>query len=113
MDIVEARQNMIDCQLRTNKVTDVALLSAMGDLPREAFLPVELQAFAYSDGELNIAEGRSMLAPMTSARMLQCLELKEKPLLKFFNCIDERPKSKIIASTSFLRTLSIVLNFKR
>ena len=78
MDIDEARQNMVDCQLRTNKVTDAALLSAIGDLPREAFLPVDLQAFAYSDGELNIAEGRSMLAPMTSARMLQCLELKEK-----------------------------------
>ena len=77
MDIVEARQNMVDCQLRTNKVTDAALLSAMGDLPREAFLPVDLQAFAYSDGELNIAEGRSMLAPMTAARMLQCLELKK------------------------------------
>ena len=78
MDIDEARQNMVDCQLRTNKVTDAALLSAIGDLPREAFLPVDLQAFAYSDGELNIAEGRSMLAPMTSARMMQCLELKEK-----------------------------------
>ncbi len=77
MDITEARQNMVDCQLRTNKVTDAALLSAMGDLPREAFLPADLQAFAYSDGEINIGEGRSMLAPMTSARMLQCLELKK------------------------------------
>ena len=76
MDIIEARQNMVDCQLRTNKVTDAALLTAMGDLPREAFWPAELQAFAYSDGELCIGEGRSMLAPMTSARMLQCLELK-------------------------------------
>lgn len=78
MNTAEARQNMVDCQLRTNRVTDSALLAAMAELPREAFIPADLKDLAYSDGELKIAEGRSMLAPMTVARMLQCLEIRKK-----------------------------------
>jgi protein-L-isoaspartate(D-aspartate) O-methyltransferase len=75
MDYALARQNMVDCQLRTNKVTDSAVLAAMAALPREAFLPEALRVKAYSDGVVDISQQRSMMAPMTLARILQSLEI--------------------------------------
>ena len=75
MDYAQARRNMIDCQLRTNKVTDEALLDAMGTLPREEFVPAELRAKSYADCDLEISATRSMMAPMTLARMFQCLQI--------------------------------------
>ena len=41
-----ARRNMVDSQIRTNKVTDGRVISAFLDVPRERFLPPELQPVA-------------------------------------------------------------------
>ena len=38
-DFALARRNMVDGQLRPNRVTNAALLAAVGELPRERFLP--------------------------------------------------------------------------
>ena len=38
-DFALARRNMIDGQLRPNRVTNTQLLAAIGELPRERFLP--------------------------------------------------------------------------
>ena len=38
-DFALARRNMVDGQLRPNRVTNAELLAAIGDLPRERFLP--------------------------------------------------------------------------
>ena len=35
MDFGAARRNMVDRQLRTNKVTDEAVLEALNEIPRE------------------------------------------------------------------------------
>ena len=75
MDYAQARRNMVDCQLRTNKVTDDALLEAMGTLPREEFVPTELRAKSYTDCDIEISATRSMMAPMTLARMFQSLQI--------------------------------------
>ena len=37
-DFAAARQNMVDSQIRTNKVTDPGLLRALAEMPRERFL---------------------------------------------------------------------------
>jgi protein-L-isoaspartate O-methyltransferase len=42
MDFAAARRNMVESQLRTNQVTEAAVLAAMGDLPRERFVPERL-----------------------------------------------------------------------
>lgn len=77
MDFEQARKNMIECQLRPNQVTSVALLRAFGSLRREVFVPPELQNLAYVDEQLKlgIGENRYLLAPQTSARLLQALNL--------------------------------------
>jgi len=71
MDYADARKRMVDSQLRPNRVTDPRVLDAMRDLPREAFLPARLDAWAYADEDVPLPGGRAMLAPMVIARLVQ------------------------------------------
>ncbi len=66
-----ARQNMVDSQIRPNKVTDPAILAAMGSLARERFLPAGRAALAYADEDVALPNGRVLIEPMVLARMLQ------------------------------------------
>ena len=66
-----ARANMIDSQLRTNKVTEAAVLDAFARIRRELFVPAGMQAVAYVDDDLPVGGGRFMMAPMVLARLLQ------------------------------------------
>lgn len=75
--ICDARQNMVDNQLRPNKVTRGPVLQRFMDVPREPFADVGSAAQAYMDNLLPIGQGRMMFAPMTLARMLQALNIKE------------------------------------
>lgn len=75
MDYNTARTNMIECQLRPNKITDEALIASIADAPRERFLPEELRGIAYVDEDITISPGRSLLEPVILARLLQELEL--------------------------------------
>ncbi len=74
IDFALARRNMVDSQLRTNKVTEPRLLSAMGAVPREAFVPSGRRSVAYTDEAVPIGNGRSLLAPMVAGRMYQLAE---------------------------------------
>jgi protein-L-isoaspartate(D-aspartate) O-methyltransferase len=67
------RHAMVDSQVRPNKVTDPRVLAAMRRLPREAFLPPNLQHLAYLDADIRLPRGRAMLAPMVIARLAQLL----------------------------------------
>jgi protein-L-isoaspartate(D-aspartate) O-methyltransferase len=67
----EARRNMVDNQLRANTVTDQALLAAMGELPREGFLPGHLSGCAYFDDDVPLGRGRFLMEPMVLARLIQ------------------------------------------
>ncbi len=69
-----ARHNMIESQIRTNKVTDPALLDALAALPREQFVPVERRSVAYIDDDIRISGDRYMMEPMVLARLLQAAE---------------------------------------
>lgn len=64
---------MVLGQLTPNQVTDPILLRAMGEIPRERFLPAALAARAYADESTPVAPGRAMLQPMVLGRMIQAL----------------------------------------
>ncbi len=72
-----ARFNMIESQLRPNKVIDDKLLDIMGRLPREAFVPADQKTFAYTDADVAVGYGRKLLSPMVLARMIMALQLKD------------------------------------
>ncbi|MBM3647961.1 MAG: protein-L-isoaspartate O-methyltransferase [Alphaproteobacteria bacterium] len=73
-DFALARRNMVDGQLRPNRVTSAPLLAAMGELPRERFLPDALRSVAYADDDVPLGNGRFLMEPMVLARLIQILQ---------------------------------------
>jgi protein-L-isoaspartate(D-aspartate) O-methyltransferase len=75
IDYAAARLTMVESQLRTNKVTDEALLEAFLAVPRERFVPPALRGTAYVDDNLPLGNGRYLMEPMVFARLLQLAEI--------------------------------------
>ena len=67
----DARNRMVDSQIRPNKVTDPRILAAMRQLPRERFLPPRLASRAYIDEDVPLGEGRVLMEPAIIARLVQ------------------------------------------
>jgi protein-L-isoaspartate(D-aspartate) O-methyltransferase len=80
LDYAQARRFMVDCQLRTVDVNDIAVLDAFTDIPRERFVPPGREDFAYIDQDLAVGpadgETRRMLAPAVLARLVQALAVR-------------------------------------
>ncbi len=77
MDFAKSRQNMVESQLRTNKITNDKILLAMREISRENFVPSNLQNIAYIDNNIEIADGHFMMAPMDLARIMQSCQIKD------------------------------------
>lgn len=71
LDHAAARRQMVDAQLRPNRVLDPRLLAAMAELRREMFVPERLASIAYVDEDIEIAPGRYLLEPRVFGRLLQ------------------------------------------
>ena len=74
IDFAAARRNMIDCQVRTQDVTDLRIIDAMLQVQRERFLPADKQGLAYLDYEVPLGDGpkaRRLLKPMVLAKLMQ------------------------------------------
>jgi protein-L-isoaspartate(D-aspartate) O-methyltransferase len=67
---------MVDRQLRRRGIEDERVLAAMGEVPREAFVPEEARSRAYRDGALRIGEGQTISQPWIVACMAELLELR-------------------------------------
>jgi protein-L-isoaspartate(D-aspartate) O-methyltransferase len=70
-DYAKVRMNMVESQIRPNKVTDTAVLSAFLDVPRELFVPEALRGAAYIDEDLPVGGNRFLMEPMVLARLVQ------------------------------------------
>lgn len=66
---------MVERQLRRRGIYDERVLAAMGEVPRELFLPKAQRRRAYRDGAVRIGEGQTMSQPWIVACMAQLLEL--------------------------------------
>jgi protein-L-isoaspartate(D-aspartate) O-methyltransferase len=71
MDYAAVRRNMVESQVRTNKVIDSAIIEALSDVPRERFVTDALRSVAYVDEDLPLGRGRYLMEPMILARLLQ------------------------------------------
>ena len=76
MDFSVARRNMVDNQVRPNKVTSLPLIQALLDVPRERFVPEPARGVAYVDDDVPLAAGRWLMEPMLFARLVQSAEIK-------------------------------------
>jgi protein-L-isoaspartate(D-aspartate) O-methyltransferase len=80
--LTDARNRMVDSQVRPNRVSDPRILDAMRTLPRERFLPDAVRSLAYADQNVPLGGGRVLLQPMVLARMLQAaMPLPEEKVL--------------------------------
>jgi protein-L-isoaspartate(D-aspartate) O-methyltransferase len=70
-----ARLNMVEGQLRTNKVTDEAVLDGFLTTPRGRFVPSNLRGIAYVDDDIPLGNGRFLVEPLVLARLLQLAEI--------------------------------------
>lgn len=71
-----ARFNMVEQQIRPWNVLDHAVLEQLSFLNRSLFVPVNFEELAYSDTEIPLLHGETMLAPRVAARLAQDLLLK-------------------------------------
>jgi len=85
-NFADARVNMVEGQIRPNRVTDPALIVALNTVPRELFVPQEAQGIAYVDEEIPVGNGRRLLEPMVLARMLQEAEITPRDVILDIGC---------------------------
>lgn len=81
-----ARLNMVEGQIRPNKVTDHRLVEAMLDIPREVFVPKAARGIAYVDEDIAVGNGRYLMEPMVFARMLQEVGVDETDVVLDIGC---------------------------
>ena len=72
----QARENMIEQQVRPWDVLDQRVLDVLADVPRDQFVAEEHRGLAYSDYQLPIGFGQTLFKPTVDGRLLQTLALK-------------------------------------
>jgi protein-L-isoaspartate(D-aspartate) O-methyltransferase len=89
-DFATARRMMVDGQVRTADVTDLRLLGAMFDLPRERFCPDDKASLAYLDLDLPVsAPGqpvRRLLKPRVLAKMIHAATIADSDRVLDVGC---------------------------
>jgi len=73
MNLQQARSNMIEQQVRPWDVLDQRVLDVLANVPREEFVSEEHRALAYSDYQLPIGFGQTLLKPILEGRLLQAV----------------------------------------
>ncbi len=92
IDFATARRMMVDGQIRPSDVTDLRLIAAMLDVPRERFLPPATAALAYLDLDVPVALGaergpsRRLLKPMILAKLIQAAAVEESDAVLDVGC---------------------------
>ena len=75
-DFSTARLNMVRDQIAARGVRDPLVLEAMRGVPREKFVPSNLQKYAYDDEPLPIGSDQTISQPYIVAYMIEALELQ-------------------------------------
>src|SRR5215213_4924753 len=75
VDFSRERERIVEGQLAGGGVRDPRVLAAMGQVPREAFVPNHLRNYAYEDGPLSIGRRQTISRLLVVAEMLQAAEI--------------------------------------
>ena len=73
----KARKSMIRDQIERRGISDTLVLQAMGDVPRQCFVPKNIISKAYRDTALPIGEGQTISQPYVVALMTASLKLRK------------------------------------
>ena len=86
MDFSTARHNMVESQIRPNRVTDTVLMEALAVLPREKFVPKAMKGVAYVDEAIDIGKGRYLMEAWVLARLLEAAEVQPDDVALLIGC---------------------------
>ncbi len=75
LNFVQARNNMVEQQIRTWNVLDQRVLDFIGQIPRELFVPEQYRDLAYAETNIDIGHGQVMMTPVVEARILQAAQV--------------------------------------
>ncbi len=75
MQTAEAREQMVEQQVRAWDVLDARVLSILRQVPRELFVPPGESFAALADAQVPLPCGQHMLRPSLVGRLLQALQL--------------------------------------
>jgi protein-L-isoaspartate(D-aspartate) O-methyltransferase len=73
--VTDAREQMIEHQVRAWEVLDARVLSILRTIRRELFVPESSAYLAFADTDVPLPHGQHMLRPNVVGRMLQALAL--------------------------------------
>lgn len=76
-DFENARETMVEAQVRTWEVLDPVVLDVMRGIAREHFVPQRFHNMAYADSNIPLDHGEVMLQPKVEGRLLQSLALSD------------------------------------
>ena len=71
----EQRATMVRRHLKARGISSPSVLAAMGEVPRERFVPEALAEFAYEDGPLPIGSEQTISQPYIVALMIEAAEV--------------------------------------
>jgi protein-L-isoaspartate(D-aspartate) O-methyltransferase len=74
-DLEQARQNMVENQVRGWDVLDHRVLNVLSAVPREDFVPNGWRNLAFADLVIPLGHGEVMMKPVVEGRVLQSLAL--------------------------------------
>jgi protein-L-isoaspartate(D-aspartate) O-methyltransferase len=83
IDFAAARRMMVDGQIRTADVTDLRIIAAMLEVPRERFVPDSKAELAYLDFDIPVtadvpgAQVRHLLKSVVLAKLIQAADVQE------------------------------------
>ena len=85
-DFAARRTAMVDTQVRPSDVTRFPIIDAFLRVPRERFVPDTLAEAAYVGENLDLGQGRVLLAPRTQAKMIEALAPRPTDLVLDVGC---------------------------
>lgn len=100
----KARELMVEKQLRPNKIKDINILNIFSTIPKESFLPEELELLSYSDMDISLSQNRGYLKNLHLAQLIKHSNIEKNhkilhigALTGYFTCILSNLCSEVFA----------------
>ncbi len=86
-NFIISRENMVNNQVITNKVTNPVLIDALLTIEKEKFIPPNKFALTYSDSDIEFSEDRYLMKTFIFAKMLEFSNVKKNDSILIIGCL--------------------------
>lgn len=85
-DFASRRTIMVDTQVRPSDVTKYPIIDAMLHIPREDFVPDGAREISYAETDIDLGQGRALLAARSFAKLLEVADISRDDLALDLGC---------------------------